>query len=90
MVQQMDKDADKKGVEKYLARFNWPPGSCLHSINKIPIHFMICGNLGSVSTKDGHKLQKRGPMPEVVGCSRWDELSQTIRYRARLLSRGLL
>jgi hypothetical protein len=40
----MDKDADKKGAEKYLARFNWPPGlvkSCLHSIKKIPIRFMV-------------------------------------------------
>ena len=44
VVQQMDKDADKKGAEKYLARFNWPPGlvkSCLHSIKKIPIRFMV-------------------------------------------------
>jgi hypothetical protein len=44
VVQQMDKDTDKKGAEKYLARFNWPQGlvkSCLHSIKKIPIRFMV-------------------------------------------------
>jgi hypothetical protein len=27
---------------------------------------------------------QQGPMPEVVGCSRWDELSQTIRFHAGL------
>ena len=45
---------------------------------------MVCDDSGSMSTRDGHKLVKKGPLPTVESCTRWQELSSSIRFHAGL------
>lgn len=54
------------------------------NIVKIPIRFFIVDDSGSMSTSDGMKIIGTGAKSKVINCTRWSELSQTVKFHAEL------
>ena len=54
------------------------------NIVKIPIRFFIVDDSGSMSTSDGMKIIGTAAKSKVINCTRWSELSQTVKFHAEL------
>jgi hypothetical protein len=55
--------------------------------NKVafPLRFWIVDNSGSMNTQDGHRLSSKNKSKvELVPCTRWAEMQQTVDYHAQM------
>eukprot|EP01036_Dinobryon_divergens_P034349 gene34349-44370_t len=69
---------NEDGVKEFLSNLHWPLGlqqELLRSLKSIPIRFFIYDDSGSMGSTDGHK---------VVKCSRWVELSESMKFHVGL------
>merc|ERR550514_942300 len=67
-----------KGVAEELQR----------SSQNFPLRIFVVDNSGSMSTTDGHRVQRSiGGKERVVACSRWEELADSLRWHAELAAR---
>ena len=84
-----------QAVYQYLDS-HWPKGlqnTLVNSIvNKIPIRYFIVDNSGSMCENDGHILtydsKNNKALPKNKQCSRWKELTDSIRFHAGLARAG--
>eukprot|EP01041_Mallomonas_annulata_P002507 gene2507-4877_t len=78
---------DEVGLCEYLTKEGWPKGlqnSCAENLKKCPIRFMIVDDSGSMGTNDGHRIVVQGNTTRMIACSRWTELTESMKFHARL------
>mmetsp|Transcript_2295 Transcript_2295/g.4115 ORF Transcript_2295/g.4115 Transcript_2295/m.4115 type:complete len:364 (-) Transcript_2295:250-1341(-) len=78
---------DFSAATDFLTRQNWPLGlqkAFIASCAKFPIRFMIVDDSGSMMTNDGHYLLDTKAGKKSVTCSRWKELSESMKFHANL------
>jgi len=84
----LEAKTNEAGLTAFLSSLHWPLGlqhEVLQSLKSIPIRFFIFDDSGSMSTPDGHKLvpDKQNNI-KIVRCSRWAELSQSLKFHIDL------
>jgi len=75
------------GARDFLGRHGWPEGmqnALIKSLNKLPLRFFICDDSGSMLTNDGHRIMGSGANTKIIGCTRWSELVESLRFHAEL------
>lgn len=75
------------GGREFLAANGWPEGlqhTLIASAAKIPLRYFICDNSGSMATSDGKRVVGSGNQTKIVGCTRWSELTDSLRFHAML------
>jgi len=80
-------EANQVATREYLNTKNWPKGLIsyvLKSVNKVPYHFFICDDSGSMATSDGKRLEGTKENIKVVSCNRWTEMTQSLKFHASL------
>lgn len=82
---------NQAAAREFLTRMRWPPGLqdfLIHNVSsKLPYRFFICDDSGSMQTSDGKRLYNtQGGLPKIVSCSRWAELSDSLRFHVSLAS----
>eukprot|EP00607_Mallomonas_marina_P009047 CAMPEP_0182417848 /NCGR_PEP_ID=MMETSP1167-20130531/2287_1 /TAXON_ID=2988 /ORGANISM="Mallomonas Sp, Strain CCMP3275" /LENGTH=350 /DNA_ID=CAMNT_0024591657 /DNA_START=200 /DNA_END=1249 /DNA_ORIENTATION=- len=80
-------DINEEGARNYLTAQSWPNGlqdQFLRSCRKIPIRFVIVDDSGSMSAGDGRRLVSEGSKKGFVNCSRWSELTESLRFHVLL------
>ena len=68
---------------------NWPIGLqniFLRNLDKIALRYFIIDDSGSMCASDGHKYIGTGLNKKRVGCSRWAELGNFVKFHAGLVS----
>lgn len=78
---------DEQGLLMFLTAQGWPPGLqkvAKDSMKRCPIRFIIVDDSGSMLSNDGHKLIVQGHTSKVINCSRWTELTESLRFHAGL------
>jgi hypothetical protein len=74
-------------AKKFLTAKGWPAGlqeALLKSVKKLPLRYFICDDSGSMLTNDGHRILGSGPSTKIIGCTRWSELVDSLRFHAEL------
>lgn len=78
---------DIPNAQKYLTAHDWPASLqqvLLKNLERLPIRFFILDDSGSMSTGDGHRLVGEGARKQLISCSRWAELGDSVRFHAGL------
>jgi hypothetical protein len=90
-VQFYESRIDEGAAREFLNLKKWPLGLqnfLLKSITSMPYRFFICDDSGSMAENDGMRMVELSSGVSMVKCSRWAELSETLKYLA-LLSKAL-
>eukprot|EP01041_Mallomonas_annulata_P004674 gene4675-9266_t len=72
---------------QYLTKQQWPKGLqdlFLRSCNFVPIRFIVVDDSGSMSTTDGRRVVIQGTNRRYITCSRWSELTESLKFHATL------
>jgi len=80
-------EANEVATREYLNGKNWPKGLInfvLKSVKKVPYRFVICDDSGSMATNDGKRIEGAKENTKVVGCTRWTEMTQSLKFHASL------
>lgn len=87
-LSQINIDNDvQNDTKKFLQDHKFPAGLIevfIENLKKIPIRYFIIDDSGSMSASDGHKLVNVRGKDKFVPCTRFDELSLSIRFHAEL------
>jgi len=78
---------DERGVRDYLSRSSWPrglQGALISGLSMTPARFFICDDSGSMMSSDGHRLIGEGNTSKLISCSRWTELTETLKFHVGL------
>jgi len=78
---------NEAGAREYLSSHRWPMGlqdAFIKNLARMPMRFFICDDSGSMGHSDGHKLMSSGSVTKLVGCTRWQELTEGLRFHAGL------
>jgi len=78
---------DDASAIQILQSYGWPEGlkkQFLSSVAKMPIRFIIVDNSGSMMGNDGQRLVQQGGQARYLQCSRWAELTESMRFFAAL------
>lgn len=65
----------------------WPQGlvsTFIKGCKKIPIRFFVVDDSGSMSTNDGKRIVHSGQISKIISCTRWAELSDSLKFHATL------
>lgn len=87
MLESFKKQPDAVAARDYLAKFAWPKGmieAFVLNVTKIPIRFFIVDDSGSMNTSDGFKVIGSRDDSKIISCTRWSELSSTVKFHAGL------
>jgi hypothetical protein len=71
--------------ESYLKTTQLPAGiqeELLSSCEQFPLRIWIIDNSGSMNTEDGKRVVRAGASESLVGCTRWEELGDTLKWHA--------
>lgn len=75
-------------AQEFLFQQQWPEGLQMYlfkSVQHMPQRFFICDDSGSMSGNDGHQLvATRDGTKKLVNCSRWNELTEALKFHAKL------
>jgi len=72
---------------QFLQGHGWPDGiqhQLIKGAAKLPVRFVIVDNSGSMMSNDGQRLVAHGHQYKFIQCSRWTELTESIRFFAAL------
>jgi hypothetical protein len=78
---------DETATRKFLTENDWPIGlqtALIQSCQKMPIRFFITDDSGSMLTNDGRRIVGSGEKTKLISCTRWSELSSTLKFHAEL------
>lgn len=78
-------DVNEGGALEYLMQWHWPKGLqniFISNLKKIPLRFYILDDSGSMSSNDGHRLVDSPKGKTMVGCTRWEELTCSVKFLA--------
>eukprot|EP00600_Ochromonadales_sp_CCMP1393_P005096 CAMPEP_0174960040 /NCGR_PEP_ID=MMETSP0004_2-20121128/3495_1 /TAXON_ID=420556 /ORGANISM="Ochromonas sp., Strain CCMP1393" /LENGTH=400 /DNA_ID=CAMNT_0016208393 /DNA_START=728 /DNA_END=1933 /DNA_ORIENTATION=+ len=78
---------NEPAAREFLTANKWPLGlqdTFLKNLARIPMRFFICDDSGSMSATDGHKLMSNGSVEKMVTCTRWQELTEGLKFHATL------
>ena len=74
-------------VREYLRKNHWPEGlqdTLLRGLNKYTRRYIIADDSGSMMASDGAHLLGEGNKQQMVACSRWTELTTSMKFHAKL------
>eukprot|EP01035_Chromulina_nebulosa_P021818 gene21818-28236_t len=78
---------NEPAVKEYLTANRWPPGlqdALIKGINSFPVRYFICDDSGSMATSDGNRLLPVNNTFKMVTCTRWSELTDSLKFHVRL------
>lgn len=78
---------NETGTRQFLSAFSWPIGLqelYIKSCKSVPMRYVIVDDSGSMSTCDGRRVVVEGSKQGFVNCSRWSELTESLRFHANL------
>jgi len=79
---------NEAGAKSYLAESGYSAALqdlFLREAAKIPMRYFICDDSGSMDTPDGSKLTSMtGPIKKLNGISRWNEMTDTMKFHLGL------
>ena len=86
-IQQISAPSALRGEQAchYLTTHGWPQGlqtAYIRNLEKLPMRFFIVDDSGSMVASDGHRLVGEGANRRILSCTRWAELSDSIRFHA--------
>lgn len=76
-------------AQNLLNSRSWPIGlqnALFINMSKMPYRFFICDDSGSMAANDGHRLIGSGSSTKLVPCTRWSELTDSLKFHASLAS----
>jgi len=76
-----------RATKEFLTKHNWPLGlqeALIKSCERMPVRFFITDDSGSMLTNDGHRIVGSGDRTKLIGCTRWSELSASLKFHAEL------
>ena len=76
-------EPNEEACRRFLLANGWTTGlstSLLKTLAKVPVRFVVCDDSGSMLTSDGHRRLGQ----KMVTCSRWAELTQSLKFHAEL------
>eukprot|EP00596_Hydrurales_sp_CCMP1899_P008716 CAMPEP_0119033806 /NCGR_PEP_ID=MMETSP1177-20130426/873_1 /TAXON_ID=2985 /ORGANISM="Ochromonas sp, Strain CCMP1899" /LENGTH=348 /DNA_ID=CAMNT_0006990845 /DNA_START=48 /DNA_END=1090 /DNA_ORIENTATION=- len=83
---------DEGSIRRYLSDHKWPKGlviALMKSLAITPARFFICDDSGSMMSSDGHRvIQVNQDNHKVVTCTRWAELTETLKFHINLANRA--
>eukprot|EP01038_Epipyxis_sp_PR26KG_P015297 gene15297-20605_t len=78
---------NEAGARSFLSQFRWPTGlqdAFIKNLQRVPFRFFICDDSGSMMANDGHRLVGNSGHEKMISCSRWAELTESLRFHANL------
>jgi len=78
---------NESAVKEYLSANRWPNGlqeALIKGINRFPARYFICDDSGSMIASDGNRLVGSNDHFKVVPCSRWAELTDSLKFHVGL------
>ena len=78
---------NEDATRQYLKSQQFPPGLmdyAIRGMKQIPIRFFICDDSGSMGINDGHRNIKAQNTIKRIQCSRWNEMTEELRFLAGL------
>lgn len=81
------KPPDEENAKDFLTKHNWPQGlqdALLKSCKKFAIRYFITDDSGSMMTNDGRRLIGSGKNAKMIQCTRWSELTSSLKFHAEL------
>eukprot|EP01041_Mallomonas_annulata_P017714 gene17714-36298_t len=76
-----------EGARQFLTQHSWPQGLrevFVNGLKNVPIRFVIVDNSGSMVTVDGQRMIISGTSKRFVKCSRWTELTESLKFHVAL------
>jgi hypothetical protein len=70
----------------FLSENGWTQGLqdvMIKNMVKVPLRYFLCDDSGSMSSNDGHRSIPVGRSKKFVGCSRWAEMTDALRFHAK-------
>mmetsp|Transcript_13377 Transcript_13377/g.26743 ORF Transcript_13377/g.26743 Transcript_13377/m.26743 type:complete len:373 (-) Transcript_13377:92-1210(-) len=71
------------GAREFLSAQGFPAGlqdAFVESLRKLPMRFFIVDDSGSMSINDGKRVVTRGTKKAMLACSRWVELTESLKF----------
>lgn len=89
----LDVKMNEAKLRGFLTSKFWPVGVqniFTRNVRKVPLRIFICDDSGSMVTSDGKRLHGEGPTTKALTCTRWAELSESLRFHLKLAQEGML
>jgi len=83
----LDNNININNAKQYLSHYGWPNGmqdALMKCLVKIPLRFFIIDDSGSMITNDGHMITGVGSNSKLMPCTRWKELTQSMKFHVGL------
>jgi len=83
----LDINININNAKQYLSHYGWPNGmqdALMKCLVKIPLRFFIIDDSGSMITNDGHMITGVGSKTKLMPCTRWKELTQSMKFHVGL------
>jgi hypothetical protein len=87
IIESFRRPPNESKAKEYLSKYNWPVGlqeALLKTCQRIPLRFFIIDDSGSMNVNDGRRLLTTNKSTKIINCTRWAELSQTLKFHAGL------
>lgn len=81
------------GACEFLSQHKWPTAlqtSFLNNLKRTPVRFFVCDDSGSMAAHDGHRVVDNNGKFQMVTCSRWTELGESMRFHIGLARAGCI
>jgi len=82
---------NERGLRQYLSSQNFPPALqdfLIEDVKKAPLRYFVCDDSGSMQENDGSKFDTG--TNAISTCTRWSELSSTIKFQLNVSNKGLI
>ena len=82
---------NERELRQFMFSKNFPPALqdfLIENINQSPMRYFICDDSGSMMAKDGERYNEN--TGDIIKCSRWDELLDTIKFQIDISNKGLI
>jgi hypothetical protein len=78
---------DEIGTREFLNSNYWPIGfqnNLIANTKRMPYRFIICDDSGSMAENDGKRVVGKGSNTKEVKCTRWMEMTESLKFHASL------
>eukprot|EP00596_Hydrurales_sp_CCMP1899_P002650 CAMPEP_0119044152 /NCGR_PEP_ID=MMETSP1177-20130426/29073_1 /TAXON_ID=2985 /ORGANISM="Ochromonas sp, Strain CCMP1899" /LENGTH=258 /DNA_ID=CAMNT_0007013745 /DNA_START=18 /DNA_END=791 /DNA_ORIENTATION=+ len=84
---------DEESIRLHLSSQKWPTGlaiALMRGLTMTPARFFICDDSGSMMSSDSHRVIDTAPGNnfKVVDCTRWAELTDTLKFHINLANKA--
>eukprot|EP01035_Chromulina_nebulosa_P021816 gene21816-28234_t len=78
---------NESALREFLTANLWPPGlqdALIKGISRYPARYFICDDSGSMIASDGNRLVGSATHYKMVPCTRWAELTDSLKFHVQL------